>query len=620
TPLSLEQREYAETIKSSADALLVVVNDILDHSKLEAGRMELESLDFDLCTTLEDTSDLLAARAHAKGLEFAWLIDRTVPTFLRGDPGRLRQMITNLAGNAVKFTERGEVVLKVSLERQEGETAWLRFEVRDTGIGIPQERLGRLFDSFSQVDASTTRRYGGTGLGLTLCRQLVELMGGSIGVESREGHGSLFWFTLPLMKQSPKPSAAPCPPDELRECRILVVDDNATNRLVMRELLRAWGCRHDEAGGAAGALEVLRNAARAGDPFRIAILDLQMPDVDGESLGVAIKADPAISATSLIMLSSWGTRGDANRLRELGFSAFLTKPVRRSNLHDCLLLVAGAASGAAAPAHPIITRHTAAEARARKTRVLVAEDNITNQKVVQRLLEKRGYRVDTVANGKEAVQALALAPYDVVLMDVQMPEMDGLEATAAIRRREASAERHTPIVAMTAHAMKGDRERCLEAGMDDYVSKPVEPRELMSALGRVLHQEGPESPSLAPISTRPFAPVLDRAALLERLDGDEEFVGEVVEAFLEDAPPRVSRLRAALSDGDFTVIREEAHSIKGASANIEARALSQIALDLEIAGRDNALDRAIPLVEQLSQAMESFQRVAAEMAASSAEN
>jgi signal transduction histidine kinase/DNA-binding response OmpR family regulator len=488
--LTPEQREYAETVRASGDALLQIINDILDFSKIEASGLELEGIEFDLRTTLEDVSDMLAQKVHEKGLDVACLVHPDVPSWMQGDPGRLRQILLNLVSNAVKFTEKGEVVVRVSLDGENDTQATVRFAVTDTGIGIPRNRLNRLFKSFSQADASTTRKYGGTGLGLAISKRLCEMMGGEIGVESEEGKGSTFWFTAVLEKQPERQEALLVLPADILGKRILVVDDNATNREVLSAYLGSWDCQCHVASGAQEALCMLREAVETEAPFHLVILDHMMPEMDGEALGRAIKADPMLKDTPLVMLTSWGRRGDAARVKEIGFSAYLTKPVKHSQLFDCLVTVLGEGSGRAKQDKkpPLVTRHTLAEAK-RRVRILLVEDNIVNQKLAVRLLEKMGYRSDAVGNGKEAVEALEMVPYDVVLMDVQMPEMDGYEATRVIRNPQSKVQNHdVPIVAMTANAMKGDRERCLEAGMDDYLSKPIQPQKLLEVIQTFLRQ------------------------------------------------------------------------------------------------------------------------------------
>ncbi len=487
TELGEDQREYAETVRTCADSLLAVINDILDFSKIEARKIDLEIIDFDLHATMEEISDLLALRAHDQGLELICQVDPQVPRWVRGDPCRLRQILVNLGGNAIKFTSAGEVSVRVGLEEESGTQATLRFEVRDTGIGIPPDRRDALFDAFTQADATTTRRFGGTGLGLAISRQLVELMGGEIGVESVEGEGSTFAFRV-LLDTVPVRLTGEEALDGIRGERILIADDNATNRRWLSVLLTSWGCPHEQAAHGREALGVMRKAARNGDPFRMAILDMQMPGMDGETLGKRIKADPTIADTILLMLTSLSNRGDAGRLIEQGFAAYLTKPVKQSILFDTLV-TARSESGievpvpAALPGGDLSKRPSQSTTLPPGVRVLVAEDNVVNQRVAVELLKRMGCHADVVANGFAAIKALRESPYDLVLMDCQMPEMDGYEATRRIRRLEAGVlNPDIPIIAMTANAMQGDRDLCIEAGMDDYLPKPVKPDRLREAL------------------------------------------------------------------------------------------------------------------------------------------
>lgn len=519
TELSKEQREFAETVRRSGDALLTIINDILDFSKIEAGRLSLEILSFDLRTLVEDTLELLAEAAHRKRLELIGLIGAMVPIGVRGDPGRVRQILTNLVGNAIKFTEVGEVVVKVAVVRAMDSAAEIRFDVIDTGIGVSQEAQGRLFQSFSQADGSTSRKYGGTGLGLAICKQLAGLMHGQIGVESTVGKGSCFWFTVRLEIDVSHPSVQTANQlDRLTGVKVCIVDDNATNCTLLEHYAKDWGLRHATAFSGAEALTTMRAASAMGDAFDLALLDMQMPEMDGMELARQIKADPALASTRLVMLTSLGERGDAKLAQDIGLAGYLTKPIRQSQLFDCLRLVMGMED----PSHgknvgstnlaTLVTRHSLAEvASSKRGRLLVAEDNPVNQKVAIKMLEKLGYKVDVVSNGKEAVEAVRRQPYTVVLMDCQMPEMDGLEATRTIRTweqdgrasRSASEQDihstdgqssagggHTPIIAMTANAMEEDRQRCLDAGMDDFVSKPISSLVLAKVLA---HWYGNES-------------------------------------------------------------------------------------------------------------------------------
>jgi PAS domain S-box-containing protein len=599
TELSADQRRYAEIVRSSAESLLGLINDILDFSKIEARKMELEKLDFDLRVTLEDATEILASRAHAKGLELICLIAPEVPSGLRGDPGRLRQVILNMAGNAIKFTHQGEVALRVSLVSEETEKTELRFEITDTGIGISETMIPLLFSPFTQVDGSTTRKFGGTGLGLAISKQLVELMGGQIGVTSKEDKGSTFWFTAVFEKTNPE-GRTPDDRGDLRGVRVLIVDDNETNRLLLATLTKSWGCLPEEASDAARALEALKRSAADGPGFDIAILDFLMPDMDGMELGQVIKDSPAIRDTRLVMMTSLGARGEAGRLKAIGFSGYLTKPVRQSHIRECLSLVMGRTPPAPAqPPTDIITRHTVAESRKRRLRILLAEDNTTNQILALEILKKLGYRADAVANGKEAVSALQTLPYDLVLMDCQMPEMDGFTATRRIRENKSAASAaQIPIIAMTAHALKGDRERCLEAGMNDYLTKPVHPGDLSSMLERWLHQTADSSPADPADAERPApaqndghpaersaAAVFDRDEFMNRVMGDAELAETLTRTFLDDLPLQLEKLEAAAAENDARQSEQLAHRIKGAAANMGAKALEQTAGVMEQAGK-----------------------------------
>jgi two-component system sensor histidine kinase/response regulator len=485
--LTAEQQHFASVIRTSADALLDIINDILDFSKIEAGGIELERIPFDLRSTVEDVMELLAVKANEKQLELACTFQADVPTALVGDPTRVRQVITNLVGNALKFTSTGEVVVRVTTIRQSETDAVVRVAVTDSGPGIPPDGLRRLFNAFSQVDASTTRKFGGTGLGLAICRRLTELMGGQIGVDSEVGKGSTFWFTVSLQKQAGAALSAPDAVEELRRCRVLVVDDNQTNRLLLTEQLKCWGAACEQAASGADALRLLEEGASSGRPFHIAVLDREMPEMDGAMVGRAIKGTPALEATRLILLTSSGRPGDAALAEEIGFAAYLRKPARQAHLLACLAGVArGAVAGlCAAPARETggAVQHSAPLTG---VRVLLAEDNRVNQLVALHVLSKLGAKTDAVANGLEAVEAVQRVHYSLVLMDVEMPEMDGLQATAAIRELERTSARRVPIVAMTAHSMKGDRERFIGAGMDGYVAKPFRAAEVLAAIESVL--------------------------------------------------------------------------------------------------------------------------------------
>ena len=602
TDLTAEQQEYAEIVQTCGDSLLTLINDILDFSKIEAGKLDMEMIDFDLRTAVEETGDMLVGKAHDMGLEFSCFVDPEIPTLLQGDPGRLRQVLINLANNAVKFTERGEVAISVTLEAETDTQATIRCAVRDTGIGIPADRMDRLFQSFSQVDASTTRKYGGTGLGLAISKQIAELMGGQIGVESAEGAGSTFWFTAVLDKQSAGLQRAPVDLEDIEDLRVLVVDDNATNRRILRIYLSGWGCRPDEATCADDATAALRAAADEGDPFRIVLLDSQMPAMDGETLGRKIKADPQSPDVPLVMLTSAARRGDARRMYEAGFAAYLTKPVKQSHLLDCLRTVAGKSEGSNwAHSEAIVTRHSITEDRKRRLRILLVEDNIMNQKVALHILKVQlGYRADAVADGREAIESLSRQNYHLVLMDCQMPVMDGYQATHAIRNPNSSVLNHNiPIIAMTANAMKGDREKCLEAGMNDYITKPINVQKLTEAIEQNLpapdresfsRQEGtdttpPQQSPDEPCNELPY----DKPFALDRVGGDEDLFSELVAIFLAESPGALARVHEAVSSGDPEAIIEAAHSLKGSMGILAANDAVAAAQAVETLGRSGDL-------------------------------
>ena len=619
TDLDEEQRDSAETIRASGEALLTIINDILDFSKMEAGKLQFETLDFVLTNAVEDTIELLAERAHQKKIEFASLIYSDVPTALRGDPGRLRQVLTNLIGNAIKFTERGEVIVRVEKESETDDGVVVRFMVSDTGIGISEGTQQTLFQPFTQADGSTTRKYGGTGLGLAISKQLVELMGGEMGVTSTPGQGSTFWFTARFGKQLE--SAAERQPQpvslvSLEKLRVLIVDDNATNRKILSHQVGSWGMIHQEAASGFHALELLRSAAAEGVPYDLAVLDLMMPGMDGFELARTIKSDSRIAEMHLVMLTSFGQRGHGAMAREAGVAAYLTKPVRQSNLFDCLANVISAATvsserdvTSAQPGAKLLTRHTLKEARKSSHKlILLAEDNIVNQKVAIRQLQKLGYRADAVANGSEAIEALSRISYDLILMDCQMPEMDGYEATAEIRRQEGET-RHTPIVAMTAHALTGDREKCIAAGMDEYITKPVKLEELSRVLELFLRSPRTDPGEQAGLTTAPLVDV-DR---MHEMMGDEpvEFQ-EIANLYLDQMSKNLQRLDAAVASGNHTEVELIAHNCAGTSANCGMNAVAIPFRELETGGRNGCLDNAPAVLRQAHRLFEQTRAIVAQ--------
>ena len=485
TELDDEQKEYLGMVKSSADSLLSLLNDILDFSKIEGDMLELEQIDFNLNNAVEDTVRSLAFLAHNKGLELACRIHRDVPVALVGDPGRLRQVIVNLAGNSLKFTEKGEVIVEVKLEAENEDDVLLHFLVRDTGIGIPREKQEKIFEAFSQADESTTRQYGGTGLGLDISSKLASMMGGKIWVESEPGEGSTFQFTAKFGLQKMPLSHRKLEMPDLKGLPVLMIDDNATNRQILEEILIGWKMAPTivESVDVLGALE---DAGRSGRPFSLVLLDAHVSEKDGFEIAVKINENPEWAAPMIMMTSSVGMRGDAEKCRKLGIAAYLTKPIKRSELFDAILTVLDI-QGAEPGTKGLVTKHSIRESKTQR-RILLAEDNVVNQRLAVKLLTKRGHHVTVAENGKEAVAAFIKEPFDLILMDVQMPEMDGFEATAVIREREKETGGRIPIIAMTAHAMKGDRERCLEAGMDEYVSKPIRPQAVVDAIESVIKE------------------------------------------------------------------------------------------------------------------------------------
>jgi len=618
TKLTSEQREYLETVKDSAEALLGLLNDLLDFSKIEAGKLELEQINFALRGLLEDAVRTLALRAHSKGLELACHIGADVHEALVGDPGRLRQVVINLIGNAIKFTDCGEVLVRVETESETDDDVRLHFSVRDTGIGIPPGKQKRIFESFAQADGSTTRKYGGTGLGLAISTQLVAAMGGRIWVESPNvdstasagepaagGPGSTFHFTAVFRKQkAAPPKIEPLPPEQLRDLPVLVADDNAANRRILSEMLSRWRMKPAEAGDGKSALQAMEDAARQGRPFALVLLDANMPRMDGFTVATRIRNRPDIVGAKIMMLTSAGARGDAARCRELGVTTYLTKPIRQSDLLDAVMTVLSV-EGAVQQHAPLVTRHSLRESR-RRLRILLAEDNRANQKLAVSVLQKWNHTVVVAENGKKALAALEKEPFDLVLMDLQMPEMDGLEATAAIREKEKGTGRHIPIIAMTARAMTGDRERCLAAGMDDYVSKPLHAENLFRAIESVIARTGDEHPTEPTREDGETTDTFDLEKVLERVGGDLALVKEVAQVFLEDCPTAMSKIKEAIDDGDAEALERAAHSLKGSVGNFNAKGAFEAALKLENMGREKDLEDALAVYGSLESEIERF--------------
>jgi two-component system, sensor histidine kinase and response regulator len=588
TDLNAEQREYLDLVKKSADSLLAVINDILDFSKVEAGRLELDTVAFSLRDHLGDTLNTLAPRANQKGLELACHVAPEIPDNLLGDPVRLGQIIVNLVGNALKFTQRGEVVVEVDMTSRTDNEIWTHVAVRDTGIGVPADKREVIFDPFTQADGSTTRQYGGTGLGLAIARRLVEMMGGRIWVESETGKGSTFHFTAQLgVQQHPQTRPVPVEAASVHGMPVLVVDDNATNRRILDEMLSHWQMRPTLAESGPAALEALLEAARFGEPFPLVLIDVQMPGMDGYMLAEQIRKHPEIAGATLLVLSSSGQSSETARRQELGINAALTKPIKQADLWKAIMQALGMPLSADARAEP--AGEEGSQQR-RQLRVLLAEDNLVNQKLAVRLLERRGHQVTVANNGREALELLKQQPFDCILMDVQMPEMDGYEATTAIRREEITTGKHIPIIAMTAYAMKGDRERCLAVGMDRYISKPVRAKELFESIEGIPTASS-ESITAAP-AARPADGVLDEAEALRRVGEDRQLLGELAEVFLNESPRLLESIRTAIAGQDAAKVRIFAHSLKGAIDNFAAQAAYKAALRLEMLGRDGNLAEA----------------------------
>ncbi len=614
TELTPQQQRFAETIRSSGNALLTVINDILDFSRLEAGKLTFVHEDFDVNDIVEHSLELLAGSAHAKGIEIAAGLRPGVCRRVRGDAGRLQQILNNLVGNAIKFTERGEVIITVSLEGSEDGRAVLRFEIRDTGIGISPEVQARLFESFSQADASTTRKYGGSGLGLAISRQLVNLMNGEMGVESLPGEGATFWFTVQLELQSDQRLPEPSPGTlELAGLRVLIVDDNATNREILHHQLAGWSILSDAVASGIDALTALRKHARDKDPYPIAIIDMQMPEMDGMMLARHVKSDPVLAGTKLILLTSMGFLPTRDAMTEAGLAASFSKPVKQSELFNGLASVLHVGGTPAGSVEELSRRPASTLTPARPARVLLAEDNQVNQMVAQGLLLKLGYRAELAINGVQVLAALEQSRFDLILMDCHMPEMDGYEATRKIREREQDQPvgSHTYIIAMTANAMEGDREKCLASGMNDYVSKPVQFEDFAAAFDRWSNWDGktalPITPDPKPVNGKVVDPldpaVIEKLRALAR-DTDPDLFGQMLEAFRTDSRHRIEQLGKAAVAANPKVIFSEAHALKGSSLNVGAREMSRLSFELEQIGKAGQVGGSVGLVEQLEAAFQ----------------
>ena len=617
TNLTFEQRDYLSLVKSSADSLLHVINDILDFSKIEAGKLEMEEIGFEIRDLFRDTLKALAQRADRKPIELCVRVSPQVPKVLVGDPIRLRQLVVNLVGNAIKFTEQGMIIVDAEVESAAGDDVRLQISVSDTGIGIPLEKQQIIFESFAQVDSSTTRRFGGTGLGLTISRQLVELMGGRMWLESELGKGSRFHFTCNFRKQT----AAMSPQERIAAqslpgLNVLIVDNNAVNRGILSEMISNWRMNPTAADNGVIALDLLEAAQIAGHPFSIVLLDAMMPELDGFEVLRRIQPKHGLPGAIVMLLSGDHRLADSEQCRQLGVKHSLMKPVGQSELLDAILAALGLAAAEKQFIGPIAV--TPEKSFGRSLRILLAEDNPVNQKLAIRLLEKAGHRVNLACTGREALEAWensGTARFDVVLMDIQMPEMDGLEATAGIRNREKGSGNHIPILAMTAHAMRGDKEKCLAGGMDGYVSKPIRPAELLAEIDKwVTVPEG--SDAVQDTSLQHDGKLLehvDRLSLFERVEGDHELLAEMIHLFQEEAPLLLSVMRGALQCGDMLVLERTAHSLKGAAGNLSAQATVAAALQVEKAAANNDLKSTTENLDTLERAVEHLLPALAEL-------
>ncbi len=621
TGINPTQREYLNIVSESGESLLTLINDILDFSKIEAGKLDLHPVSFDIREHLGDTLRSLALRAHRKGLELISHFAPEVPLVVVGDPDRLRQIVINLVGNAIKFTAAGEVVLRVELENDpHSQARWttnaacspgdelpLRITVRDTGIGIPKDKLSRIFDVFEQADTSTTRRFGGTGLGLAISKQLVRLMEGDIQAESHEGLGSTFSFRVKLKCGDPGSMVIRVrEPARFQGTRVLVVDDNATNRRILEEMLRNWHMEPTSAAGVFEALDLLREAQRQMRPFQLVLSDVNMPNVDGFTLAEELKKDPTLTNTIVMMLTSGSRSDDLTRCERLGIAAHLMKPVKQSDLFDALMVALGVTKPESFPP-PISSEPVETQSPQRPLKILLAEDSLPNQKLALGLLGKWRHVVTVANNGLEAVQKSAVEDFDVVLMDVQMPEMDGLQATKTIRERERGTGRHLPIIAMTAHAMKGDKEICLDAGMDAYIPKPIRPAELLRVLLQVTSDSSPAgTSSTRGLDASPTSARLNWRLALESVDGDKELFRTVAEAFLDECPVLIQQLRRAVAVGDAQTVERHAHTIRGSANTVGGLTAASLAEKIEHAARLRNLASAFEDWQALKSELESL--------------
>ncbi len=621
TELTEEQREYLKNVQKSGYALLDLINNILDFSKIESGKLELDIIDFNLRLTIEGVVDALVSQAADKKIELAYLIHQDVPSLVKGDSGRLRQILLNLGSNAVKFTQKGEVIINVELLEETDKTAFILFSVADTGAGIPKDKQKTIFDAFVQADGSTTRMYGGTGLGLSISKKLVNMMGGEISLESEEGKGSKFWFSLSFEKQKKEDIAAEEVPHDIKGVRALVVDDNEANRAILVKMLEGFGCHAEAVSSGSAAVNSLKDAARAGTPFKVVLLDMQMPGMNGEHTTIIVKNTPEIRDAAIIILTSIGSRGDVAHLREIGCDGYLVKPVKQSLLLDTIITAISTKEPEKEKkaVHPVVTQHTITERKFENIRILLAEDNPVNQKLAASMLKKAGYKkVDIAENGQLAVKAVGQKNYDIIFMDIQMPVMDGFEATRLIREKEKD-RRHSIIVAMTAHALKGDRERCIVAGMDDYISKPINPQEMFSVIKKwvkagaedtaeseaeikeeaVIQAANPIPVPEVKETEEGYESPVNMKTAMERFDNDMEFFKRMVDEFLSYVPEQIKSLEDAVKSGNADELQKSGHSIKGTAGMLSADRVSSVAMSIETKGNNHDISDVPGLLEEL---------------------
>ena len=598
TALSPDQRHIIETIDKESNHLLALINSILDYSKIQAGKLQLESIPFDLRVLIEDVVDSIDLRVKKDGLAFTSLVAPGIPARLLGDPGRLRQVLNNLAGNAVKFTEEGEVSIRVKLVQERSEKVLVRFEVSDTGIGIPEDRQATIFERFTQADGTTTRKYGGTGLGTTIAKQLIELMGGEIGLISAANEGATFWFTVTFDKAPPAPAAKSAGDEVMAGLKVLIVDTLASSRDILVEYLTGYGCEAHACDHPSTALDRLESAAAASPPFDLLLTEIRLPEMDGFALASRIRASAGLKNMAIILISGMREIGHGDKCRRMGVDGYLNKPVKSADLEQAIKLVLGADNATPLESRPLITRHTIAENQAAQVRILLAEDYLTNQQVALNHLRRAGYTVDLAENGEEAVAAFARQVYDLILMDMQMPVMDGYEATRQIRRLEGPAcskhreARRVPIVALTANALKGDREKCLAAGADDYIPKPLKKHDLLTMIGKWVDAspagtDNAGAPHTAVPSASEDTP-LNYPLALEEFGHEVDTLMAVLTEFTDDLMRRLPKMRAAVANGDADTVARAAHAIRGGSANLTAKALAEAAASLEKAIQSGA--------------------------------